>query len=152
MIVTAHVTHQKQKQFRNACWFVLLDLGKQNFNNVLVLFFKNNPSLIFLNNKKKEQCINFLTWWSNSKPGSQWGIQYFTCACWSEHVKHSDKPLLKETMRKTGSFARNWTSFTGMRVNNLNPYTSLTHVCVLFTANPFVCNLLEELKELSVHG
>ena len=33
--------------------------------------------------------------------------QCFTC--WSEHMKYSDEPLLKETMRKLQLFARNWT-------------------------------------------
>ena len=37
---------------------------------------------------------------------NQQGIQYFTC--WSEHMKYSDKPLLKETMRKTAAFIRNF--------------------------------------------
>ena len=43
----------------------------------------------------------FLTWSSNSKllvKENSRSIRYFTC--WPEHMKHSDKPLLKETMRK----------------------------------------------------
>ena len=46
-------------------------------------------------------CVYCLTWQSNSKllvEGNPRGIRYFTC--WSEHMKHNDKLLLKETMRK----------------------------------------------------
>ena len=59
-------------------------------------------------------CCMCVLWWSRLE--NPQGIQYYTR--WSEHMKHSDKPL-------------HWTSSTWMKVSNLNYYTNITHLYLL---------------------